>query len=113
MNDNLLKNLDPNIKNEDGNDLWSICENDNIDWKSLARDNHIDFNEMFEYDGILYCMGLMHQRLFNERQLLHDEGPDTIEDMKIMEFGRLKRLYRNTITIEKLKTNNIITQETD
>lgn len=101
----LLENLDPRIKNEQGKDLWSLCFDETIDWKLFAHKNLRCYNEMFNYDGPLYCLSLLHQLLFAERQLVRQESEYTKYDEDLFKLGRLSRLYRNNINkevIEKL-----------
>ena len=54
-------------------DLWEICEDPTIDWKGLAEQNIVNYNEIFNYDGMLYCLSLLHQKLFFDRQQIRKE----------------------------------------
>ena len=94
---NLLNNLDPRIKNEKGNDLWALCFDETIDWNVIACKNLITYHSMFNYDGPLYCLSLLHQHLFQERQLVRQEGEYTEYDNELFQLGTLERLYRDSI----------------
>jgi hypothetical protein len=78
-------------------DLWEICEDVTIDWKGLAEQNIVNYNEIFNYDGMLYCLSLLHQKLFFDRQQIRKEDEYTEYDQKIFALGRLSRQYRQSI----------------
>ena len=94
---NLLNNLDPRIKTEKGNNLWALCFDETVDWNAVSCKNLNTYNPMFKYDGPLYCLTLLHQWLFNERQLVRQEDEHTEYDDQLFQLGKLGRLYRHNI----------------
>ena len=93
----LLKNLDPRVKTEKGNSLWALCFDETVDWNAVSCKNLNTYNPMFKYDGPLYCLTLLHQWLFNERQLVRQEDEHTEYDDQLFQLGKLGRLYRHNI----------------
>jgi len=83
--------------NENMAELWKICEDETINWKELARIHLRNFSPSFRYDGYLYCLSLLHQKLFRERQLVRQEGEYTDEDNENFNLGLLSRIYRQTL----------------
>jgi hypothetical protein len=93
----LLKNLDPRIKSEKGNSLWALCFDETVDWNGVSRKNLATYNPIFKYDGPLYCLTLLHQWLFNERQLVRQEGEHAEYDEQLVQLEKLGRMYRTNI----------------
>jgi hypothetical protein len=94
---NILNNLDPRIKTEKGNNLWALCFDETIDWNAHSYKNLDTYHPMFKYDGPLYCLTLLHQVLFRERQLVRQEGEYTEYDEQLFQLGKLGRMYRTNI----------------
>ena len=94
---NILNNLDPRIKTEKGNNLWALCFDETIDWNALSCKNLDTYNPTFKYDGPLYCLTLLHQVLFRERQLVRQEEEYTEYDEQLFQLGKLGRMYRTNI----------------
>lgn len=90
----LLKHLDPRVKSEKGNSLWALCFDETIDWNAISLKNLNTYNPAFKYDGPLYCLTLLHQWLFNERQLVKKEDEHTEYDDQLFQLEKLGRLYR-------------------
>ena len=83
--------------NENMPELWNICEDETINWKELARIHLRNFIPSFRYDGYLYCLSLLHKKLFRERELVREEGEYTDEDKEIYKIGLLSRRYRQSL----------------
>ena len=77
--------------------LWYVRHDNTIDWKGLARRHVRNFIESFRYNGQLYCLTLLHQKMFRERQLERQEDEYTDYDIEIFEFGKMVRIYRQSI----------------
>jgi len=80
--------------------LWSICEDNTIDWKGLAERHLVNYIPSFRYDGYLYCVSLMHSKLFRERQLQREEEEYTHYDEKLFKLGLLSRRYRQRLNVD-------------
>jgi site-specific DNA-cytosine methylase len=96
--------------NENMPELWNICEDETINWKELARIHLRNFIPSFRYDGYLYCLSLLHKKLFRERELVREEGEYTDEDKEIYKIAvekwekKQERLNYNDLP-ERLKTH--------
>jgi hypothetical protein len=86
--------------NEFNQYLWTICEDETINWKGLAERHLVNYIPSFRYDGYLYCLSLMHSKMFNKRQLEGQEGEYSDYDEKIFKLGLLSRRYRQNLNAD-------------